>query len=681
MVHGRHTRHARAREPRRQSGTFHRLLAPAPRDTAVHANGNESALLRKVVADAPVAFFAVDADGIFTLAEGKRLAAVGLEAGEVVGRSSLDHYRATTIVCADGNSMSGDDAIRAALDGRGVSGRLEIGASVFDFQIEPQSMGAGEVPGAVGMCTDASARARLERAMYEVSAARRQSEMACVALLDTSIELVCAHRHGHIVYANVAMAKALRYDDAAQLAGMPFLDLVHSEDRALVEPALASKLVSAPSACVHAPGGRALRLLQRDGSVLKSETVTTPFIFEGRLTTLVIAADVTERDLLREQWIRADRLMAMGTLAAGVAHEINNPLAYALLNVELVLRRLRARAASSGDSDPCDSDHAESLAHALDGIARVRGIVHNLMTFASSNIERCAPVDVRGLLESAVQMALHEIRSRAKLVRDLAEVAPIDADETRLGQAFFNLLVNAAQSIPETNSQQHEVRVTTRMSERGEVVVEFADTGVGIAPEALPRIFDPFFSANHLGARKGLGLSIAHGIIEALGGEIQVESTLGKGSVFRVVLPAAKTWRPSLPSGRPATQKRRRVLIVEEDALVAEAIARTLAGEFAITTVGGGREALALLGAGERYHALLTDLMMSEMSGLDFYAEMVRIAPDVIRRVVFMTAGVCTPQTRAFLKSVGNHCIEKPFDAGELRRLIRTFDEADAHRD
>src|SRR5258708_6272365 len=173
-------------------------------------------------------------------------------------------------------------------------------------------------------------------------------------------------------------------------------------------------------------------------------------------------------------------MAALGTLSAGVAHEINNPLTYLLVNLEHVLRRLRAASASddpvgelaAGVNGGGLAGLARSLQQAVEGANRVRQIVRDLLTFAQGNVEQRGMVDVRGIVESATQMAWHEIRHRARLVRSLAEVPPIEANEARLGQVFLNLLVNAAQAIPEGQADVHEVRVSTRTDDHGKAVVE-----------------------------------------------------------------------------------------------------------------------------------------------------------------------------------------------------------------
>ena len=216
----------------------------------------------------------------------------------------------------------------------------------------------------------------------------------------------------------------------------------------------------------------------------------------------------SEGDESRQRRLLSDRLAAVDTLAAGLSHEINNPLTYTLINIEHVLRRMRVLAGSAPSQEtleeflPTVPSLVDSLAQTLHGMQRVREVVRNLMTFSRGSIESLTLIDVRGIAESSIQMAMHEVVPRARLVRSLAEVAPVMGSEAQLAQVFLSLIVNAAQSIPHGEARQHEVRVTTRMDE-GKVVVEVSDTGAGIAPEILPRIFDPFFTSRGVGEGTG----------------------------------------------------------------------------------------------------------------------------------------------------------------------------------
>ena len=494
-------------------------------------------------------------------------------------------------------------------------------------------------------------------------------------LVQISPDLVVLHRGGRIVRANPAVARALGIRSGDELVGTSLLELFHPDDQANVA---ARVLKPAPPRERSQPFG--LRWRRKDGAGHRTtEAVTASVDFEGEAAVLVVARDVTERVEFQHQLLQRDRMAALGTLAAGVAHEINNPLTYLLVNLEHVLRRLRAATASD---DPIAelgaggtgvlASFVQSLQHSVDGANRVRQIVRDLLTFSQGNVEQRTVTDVRGIVESAIQMAWHEIRHRSRLVKTLAEVPPVDANEGRLGQVFLNLLVNAAQAIPEGHADRHEIRVSTRTDERGNAVVEVSDTGMGIAAEDMPRIFDPFFTTKGESGT-GLGLAISHGTVRGLGGDIEVRSAPGKGTTFRVVLPAAKAWRgATAPASAHNTRAlpRPRLLVIDDERLVAEAIARALAEESDVEVATDAQQALARIGAGAHYDVVLCDLLMPVMTGMDLYAEVVRTAPKLAGRIVFMTGGAFTPRARAFLESVASPCLEKPLDMGKLRSIL-----------
>jgi len=403
-----------------------------------------------------------------------------------------------------------------------------------------------------------------------------------------------------------------------------------------------------------------------------------------------LARDVTESRRMEERLRLSDRMAGVGTLAAGVAHEINNPLAYVIGNHEFVLERLEPLLeGAQGETVAVPVTTLEALAEALrdasEGTARVRHIVRDLKTFSRGDEETTRALDVRPVLESALSVCFNEVRHRARVRRELGEVARVVANEARLGQVFLNLLVNAAQAIPDGQVERHEIALRTFMDEQGRVVVEVSDTGSGIAPEHLERLFDPFFTTKPVGVGTGLGLSICHGIVSGLGGEIQVDSQVGKGTRVRVVLPAAAQQEEVLPARAvepvvppsPAVEsvappsRQARLLVVDDEPLVARGVTRLLQGECSAESTSSAREALERLSQGERFDLLLCDVMMPEMSGEAFFHQLAQVAPDQRERVVFITGGAFTPEARAFLESLPpGRCVFKPLAAEVLRALV-----------
>ncbi|HEY4014657.1 MAG TPA: ATP-binding protein [Polyangiaceae bacterium] len=379
--------------------------------------------------------------------------------------------------------------------------------------------------------------------------------------------------------------------------------------------------------------------------------------------------------------VLADRIAAIATLAAGAAHQLNAPLTSATINVEHVLRELRivlsqgipwVEGPRAQEAVERLSGLLDSLLEALDGMSRIRDTVRNLLIFSRDTVEPRALVDIRSVVESCIQMALHEIEPRARLVRTLAEVPQVEANQAQLGQAFLNLMVNAAQAIPEAADQRaHEIRIATYTDDDGNAVVEVSDDGVGIPRDVLPRVFDPFFTSRGQADAKGLGLSMSLGTLRALGGNIAVSSEPGGFTVFRAVMPPAKGWRASVaPAGDGAGPERTRMLVVDDHRYVGEALERALSDLADVESTTDARAVVDRLGSGERWDVILCDLFMPDTSGMDLYREALRVAPDAASTIVFMTAGAFSPRARAFLEGVANPCLEKPLDMGKLRSLV-----------
>lgn len=388
----------------------------------------------------------------------------------------------------------------------------------------------------------------------------------------------------------------------------------------------------------------------------------------------------SERLKMQEQLLIADRMASVGTLAAGVAHEINNPLASLMVNLqlasaELTQLRVAVRGAARVDDPGVEARLGaidEHLRDATEGSERVRQIVRDLRIFSRSDEARTGPVDVHRVLDSSCRIAWAEIRHRARLVKDFGEVLPVEGNEGRLGQVFLNLIINAAQAIPEGRAATNEIRLVTRMDENGRVVVEVRDTGVGIAESLLGRIFDPFYTTKPIGVGTGLGLAICHRIITALDGEVRVQSQIAKGTTVRVTLPAAHSDAPQ-PSPAAAPEDvgpRGRVLVVDDEPMLVRAFRRILASEHDVQVETSAAVALERVVLGERFDVILCDLMMPNVTGMDLHASLLRLAPDQAERMVFMTGGAFTPGAREFLDRVLNTRVEKPIDPAGLRSLL-----------
>ncbi|REG27129.1 C4-dicarboxylate-specific signal transduction histidine kinase [Archangium gephyra] len=252
--------------------------------------------------------------------------------------------------------------------------------------------------------------------------------------------------------------------------------------------------------------------------------------------TTELRARLQELQDTRERLVQAEKLAAVGTLASGVGHEINNPLAFIISNLNYVTGELRDLTKREEESERWQ-EVEQALSEAKVGAERVRRIVADLRTLARAQREPSKEVDLHTLLDVTLATADGQLRPRARVVKEYGTPPTVLGDELRLGQVFLHLLVNAAQAIPEGRADQNEVQVTTRRDERGHAVIEVSDTGVGIPPEVLPHIFEPFFTTRPVGEGTGLGLSICHTHLQAMGGDIQVRSAPGRGTTFTVTLP------------------------------------------------------------------------------------------------------------------------------------------------
>ncbi len=382
--------------------------------------------------------------------------------------------------------------------------------------------------------------------------------------------------------------------------------------------------------------------------------------------------DMSEREEMRSRLAQADRMASVGTLAAGVAHEINNPLAYVIANLDYARQEIDAAVASGQPPDGTELPRA--LQEARDGAERVRLIVRDLKTFSRPDDARMERVELSRAIDSAVTLAWNEIRHRARLVKAYQPVPAVWANEARLGQVFLNLLINAAHAIPEGAADRNEIRVSTRVDARGRVVAEVRDTGAGIPEEIRPRVFEPFFTTKPLGEGTGLGLAICHGIITSLGGELRFDSELGKGTTFRVVLPPQAQEGKVVDVTRAAESGRRRarILAVDDEQLVLNALRRTLGSEHDLTIFTKPQAALEWIEQGQPWDLILCDLMMPEMTGMEFHAELSRRMPERVQHLIFVTGGAFTAGARDFLGRIDNLRVEKPFDAKTLRQLVNT---------
>ncbi len=435
-----------------------------------------------------------------------------------------------------------------------------------------------------------------------------------------------------------------------------YLELVHADDRARVQTTIGEALHSESEfrfeERIVRPNGE-IRVLESTGMVVRDA---------GGAPQKLIGAcmDVTDARALQETLRLADRMAVMGTLAAGVGHELNNPLSYVTNNAEFLQDRL-------GGDDP---SVASAVEHILTGADRMRGIIRDISAFARPRESTLGPVDVAATVRGAVQLLSSQLRHRAQLDLQLQQVF-VKAGEAELGQVVLNTVANAVQAIPVGAADQHRVRVHCRR-EGDDAVIEVEDSGGGISPEDLDRVCEPFFTTKAVGQGTGLGLFVCHRIANDLGGALEV-SNGERGALVRVTLPATHARPEARPHGvdaAPTFERPLRVLLIDDDQLVLDAFAAALR-EHEVVAATSGRQALREVADDPSFDAVICDMMMPQMTGPMFLRELQLQVPELAPRTIFVTGGAFTPDTQAFVQRYPDRLLEKPVRRGELLTALR----------
>jgi signal transduction histidine kinase len=386
-----------------------------------------------------------------------------------------------------------------------------------------------------------------------------------------------------------------------------------------------------------------------------------------------LSHDIRELRRLQALSAQTDRTAALGTLAASVAHEINNPLTYILSYADQVegaldeLDRLCAQpsAENAARLRALLGTLREDLQTLQLGTERIAAITRELRSFHHPDDRVIVPTDARAAVRSTLQLVRKELEGRAKLSLDLGETTLIAAHPARLVQVVLNLVMNAMQSLPQAPAYQHEIGITT--ATRGDrVVIEVSDTGPGVPEAQRERIFEPFFTTKPLGEGTGLGLFVCRNIVRAYAGDVSVQDRPGGGALFRVELPiprGALAPEPA-PAAHPAPPAlRAHVLIIDDDQQITSALCGQLqrAG-YRASACSTGAAGLRRILTGADIDLVFCDLMMTGVSGMDLYSQLLDRDPALLHKIVFMTGGACSPSARQFMLEHPALVVEKPFD-------------------
>ncbi len=504
--------------------------------------------------------------------------------------------------------------------------------------------------------------ARRRQEQRRIAAALVESERRYRQIVETAQEGIWTlDPAGRTTYANPRMLEMLGAPLASVL-DLSIRDLLH-------DPAALAAVWSSGTAArqvqveIARPNGT---LFWASVSAVRMESESGAPI--GTLATVV---DITAQRHLTEQLIVSDRMASVGTLAAGVAHEINNPLAVIVSNVALAQRGLADLATRGSAPRDLQVLHDE-LKDVAEAAGRVRDIARDLKLFSRGGDEPVGPVDLAKVIASAARMAQNELRHKAALVNQLPTLPLVEGVASRLAQVVVNLLVNAAQAIPDEQAEPGTIHLSARQ-EGDSVWLEISDTGAGMPREVLQRLFTPFFTTKPVGIGTGLGLSICQRIITSFGGTISATSVLGKGSTFLIKLRVSAEQRlgpavaAPVPIGAP---EHGRVLVVDDEPTIGAVLKRLLGGAKRVDCCSSARQALDRIVGGERYDIVLCDLMMPGMGGRQFLEALQGVNAEQATRIVFLTGGVFSAEMQQFLQTVPHPVLEKPFDLERVQAVV-----------
>jgi len=497
--------------------------------------------------------------------------------------------------------------------------------------------------------------------------------------------IVVLDRAERVLFANAA-ACAMLHMECAQLLGEPFTHPIP------VEGAPTGYQVQLPDGQISALTATSMLSIW-DGSeatIIQLQPSQRPSVPPGRLSSVPPG--------MLDSRVSEDRLRAVGRLAAGLAHEVNNPLTFVLANLESLreshqaicrfVRDLRVDLATREAITPSSfellaseanlqevlDDAADMLTDCYKGTHRIQDIARSLGTFSRADDNQAEMVDITRVVDDACAMVFNQIRYRARLVKRFEPIPNIAAFPGRIAQALVNMLTNAAEAIDGGAYEKHRIVVSTRVV-GDHIVVGVRDTGAGIQDDDRKRIFTPGFTTKAHEGGMGLGLSACKRVAEEHGGRLEVHHLPDRGTRFELLLPLDTGLQASEPrrESRPASEaptKRSRLLIVDDDAMVLSALSRRLRRRYDVVTVLGGVEALARLAEDPSFDSIVCDLMMPEIDGKSFYDAIIKDHPELADRIVFMSGGAFTPRLRKFASAVSNPVLQKPVSREELELML-----------
>lgn len=653
--------------PVRVYGVFHDVSAEANVERALRESEE---LRRSILRDMRAGLVAQRPDGTIFLSNQAALDILGLTEDQITGRSSVDE--AWYAIHEDGSPFPGEThpAMVSLRTGESLTGVImgvyrpatrDRAWILIDSVVQRDEQ--GQILRVLTSFIDITERKQAE------DAARASDAMFRAVYQNAGQGVLLRDASTGRIEGNPTLARMLGRS-CEDLRTLAMSELVHPEDRAASNEAHADLLAGRVDAYELER-----RFVRADGELVWGhETVSLVRGPDGSPRYVVeMILDITDRKRMETQLMLADRLASLGTMAAGVGHEINNPLTWVMGNVTLALEILRDMGPRAA-AEPLP-EILTALEEASAGASRVSAIVHDLQLFSRVDDTPGATADPNQVVQSTSRMLRNELKHRTEFELDLVPVPKVVGDAPRIGQILTNLLVNALQALPDRPVRQNLIRVSTRL-QGDHVVLSVFDNGVGVPPALRSRIFDPFFTTKDVGKGTGLGLSICHSLVVRLGGRIEIESELDRGTVFRVFLRPASSGdaRAAGDDSMGGSGRQKRILCIDDEPSVGRLIARFLRGAHEVVVETDGEQAIERLRSGERYDAIICDIMMPSMSGIDFFDRLSRLDPSLAQRCGFITGGVFTERARSFAEALpAARLVRKPFQPKTIKELVESL--------
>ncbi|MEX1368186.1 MAG: PAS domain S-box protein, partial [Nannocystaceae bacterium] len=610
-----------------------------------------------ILQDMRAGLVAQRADGTIFMSNPAALEILGLSEDEITGRTSVDER--WYAIREDGSPFPGQDhpAMVSLRTGESVTGvimgvfrpRTQDRAWILIDSVV-QRNARGEIARVLSSFIDVTERKRAE------DAARKSDAMFRAVFDNAGLGILIRDTGTSQLRANPTFLRMVGRTQQ-QLRSLSVADLVHPEDSGAADQAHAELLDGRVDSYElerrFCTGDGEQRWGHETVSLVRDDDGTPRYVVE-------MIVDVTDRKRMETQLMLADRMASLGTMAAGVGHELNNPLTWITGNISLALESLREHPNPTAESR---QEILRSLEEAAVGASRVSAIVRDLQIFSRVDDDPEATTEPNLVVESTTRMLRNELKYRATLELDLAPVPEVLGDSARISQILTNLLVNALHALPDRPINDNHIRVRTR-TDGDHVVLSVQDNGTGIPDGVRSRIFDPFFTTKAVGTGTGLGLSICHSLVARLGGRIELDTELGQGSVFRVLLVPAASRRTSKLADHAATaaRARKRILCIDDEPIVGRLISRVLSNSHDVVVETSAEDALRRLSRGENYDAIICDLMMPNASGIDFFEKLQIVAPALSESCGFITGGAFTPRARSFTETLPPaRLLHKPF--------------------